>query len=74
MKHRKAKKKDPNRYPKGWDYARAQSVAKFYDDRKDEVFFDDYEVLMPEPTTWIAVPTKLLPRVQKLLKASKKVA
>ncbi len=72
---RKARVKDPNVYPPGWNYKKAMAVAKYYDDRKDVDLIGDVELPDPkELPVWVEVPQALLPQVRKLLARHKKTA
>ncbi|MBC7783938.1 MAG: hypothetical protein H7144_08860 [Burkholderiales bacterium] len=68
-------KKDPNIYPEGWDHKKAKAVADYYDAKKDKDVFSVQDTSpLPQPTTWIEVPNRLLPKVRKLLRQPKRSA
>ena len=74
-KRGRARQRDPNVYPPGWNYKRAQALAKYYDDRQDEDLIGD--VVLPTPDSlpvWVEVPQALLPQVRKLLARYRKSA
>ena len=65
---KRARTKDPNRYPKGWDRQRVQKVLAHYENQTDE------EAVAEDEAAWrdgsfamIQVPIELVPAVQKLL-------
>jgi hypothetical protein len=69
------KKKDPNKYPPGWDDAKAAAIAKYYDEQTDEDVFAEIETAMKDPqTVMVQVPRDLLPKVLKLIEKKKKTA
>jgi hypothetical protein len=68
---KKRTRKDPNKYPAGWNRARVQQVIEYYDRQTDAEGAREIEA-MPEAApltdvTWVAVPNRLLPQVRKLL-------
>ncbi len=72
---KKAKRPDPNVYPSGLNYRRAQAIAKYYDERKGEDFIGDVELPTPESmSVWVEVPQGLLPEVRRLIARYKKSA
>jgi hypothetical protein len=65
---KRARPKDPNRYPKGWNRQKVQAVLEHYENQTDE------EAIAEDEAAWrdgayamIQVPLALVPRVQKLL-------
>ena len=65
---KRAKPKDPNRYPKGWNRQRVQAVLAHYENQTDE------EAAAEDEAAWrdgafamIQVPIELVPAVQKLI-------
>jgi hypothetical protein len=72
---RKERKKDPNVYPPGWDYARAKAIADYYDARKDVDFLGDTETTRSSAgLVWMEIPQELVPQVRKLIARVKKPA
>lgn len=68
-------KKDPNKYPAGWNYKRAAAVAKCYDEQSDEDVLGEIETAMKDSgTVMVQVPRDLLPAVLKLIEKRKKSA
>ena len=64
---RKARK-DPNRYPKGWNRKRVQAVAAHYENQtEDEAVAEDEAAFRDGSFAMMQVPLELVPRVQKLL-------
>ena len=71
----KAKRRDPNVYPRGWNYKRAAAVAAYYDARKEEdVLGDDAGRAEERPSVWVEVPEELLPKVRQLIARHRKSA
>jgi hypothetical protein len=69
------KRKDPNRYPPGLDAKKVARIIAYYDARqKADLAEEVNHQLLPEPTTWLEVPMKLVPRVRELLAQHKKIA
>jgi hypothetical protein len=69
------KKKDPNRYPAGWNRERVQRVIDYYDKMTDAEGAREIESLPPVGNvTWVAVPDRLLAKVRKLLESQRKSA
>jgi hypothetical protein len=63
-----ANKKDPNRYPKGWNRLKVQRVIAHYEGQTDEEAIAEDEAAYTDPAfTMMQVPTELVPRVQKLI-------
>jgi hypothetical protein len=60
--------KDPNRYPRGWDRKKVQSVIDYYEQQSDEAAIAEARRAYRKRTTsLIEVPIKLLPQVRKLI-------
>ena len=58
-----------NRFPPGWDEARVQRVLEHYEQQTDEeAVAEDEAALEDKGSTFIAVPTELLPAVRELIK------
>ena len=68
-KRRKAPpRRDPNRYPKGWNRKRVQALVEYYDNQSDDEAIAELDAAFDDPqTAMIQVPLKLVPQVQKLL-------
>jgi hypothetical protein len=63
-----AVKKDPNRYPKGWNRQRVQAVIDHYENQTDDEAIAEAEAAYREPkTTMMQIPNELVPKVQKLI-------
>lgn len=63
-----ARKKDPNRYPKGWNRRRVERVIAHYENQTDEEAIAEDEAAYNDPSsTMMQVPNELVPRVQKLI-------
>jgi hypothetical protein len=63
-----ARKKDPNRYPKGWNRARVQAVLDHYGNQtEDEAVAEDEAALRSKQSSMIEVPLKPVPIVTKLI-------
>ena len=61
-------KKDTNRYPKGWDRKRVQSVIAHYENQsEDDAVAEDEAAYHDKAFTMMAVPVELIPRVRKLI-------
>ena len=60
---------DPNRYPRGWDRARAEALIAHYDDQAARGWPEDDEPGEIDPDTHcrITIPRDLLPEVRELL-------
>ena len=63
--------KKQNRFPRGWDENRVQSVLAHYEDQtEDEATAEDEAAWDDRSSTFIEVPTTLLPRIRELLAKS----
>lgn len=61
-------RRDPNRYPKGWNRKRVQALVEYYDNQSDDEAIAELDAAFKDPqTAMIQVPLKLVPQVQKLL-------
>jgi hypothetical protein len=62
------KKRDPNRYPKGWSRKKVQALAKYYDNQSDDAAIAEAEAAYrSRKSSLVQVPIKLLPEVRKLI-------
>jgi hypothetical protein len=69
----KPRPKDPTVYPPGWNYRRAQALARYYDARKDEdVLGESIDAKPKTDTVWVEVPPALLPKIRKLIAQHRK--
>lgn len=65
---KKPKRNDPNRYPKGWDREKTESIARHYENQSDDDAIAEAEAAYESiETTMMAVPVALVPKVQKLI-------
>jgi hypothetical protein len=61
-------KKDPNRYPKGWDRKRVEAVIAHYEHQsEDEAVAEDEAAFRHLKTTMVQVPMELVPAVERLI-------
>ncbi len=61
-------RKDPNRYPKGWDARAIKALAEHYDNQsEDAAVAEDEAAYRSTQVTMMAVPVELVPQVQKLI-------
>ena len=61
-------RRDPNRYPKGWDAQSIQSLIDHYEQQsEDEAVAEDEAAYRSVLVTMMAIPVELVPQVQKLL-------
>jgi hypothetical protein len=70
MKKRKpaSKRKDPNRYPKGWTARSIQDLIDHYENQsEDDAVAEDEAAYRSTVMTMMAVPVELVPAVQKLI-------
>ena len=64
----KTKRKDPNRYPKGWDAKSIQALIDHYDNQsEDDAVAEDEAAYLSTRVTMMAIPVELVPQVKKLL-------
>ena len=62
------KSADPNRYPKGLDRKRVQSIIDHYENQTDDQAIAEAEAhYRKAKTTLIEVPNDLVPQVRKLI-------
>jgi hypothetical protein len=71
---RRKRAKDPNVYPPGWNYQRVQKIIKYYDGLKDQPLLPELRMSNAKEMVWMEVPEALVPKVQKLIVASRKSA
>lgn len=65
---KKSKTKDPNRYPKGWDRNAVEDVIRHYENQSDEDAIAEAEAAYKSTeTTMMAIPVKLVSKVQQLI-------
>lgn len=63
-----ARKKDPNRYPKGMPGAKVRKIARAYDAQtEDEAVAEDEAAFGRGLTTVMEIPTELVPEVTALI-------
>ena len=63
-----SKRVDSNRYPKGWDRKRVESLAEHYEKQSDEEAIAEMEAAFADGAfAMIQVPTKLVPKVRAIL-------
>ena len=61
-------RKDPNRYPKGWDAKSIKALAAHYDNQSEEdAVAEDEAAYRSTLVTMMAVPVELVPQVHKLI-------
>jgi hypothetical protein len=61
-------KKDPNRYPKGWNRRKVQAIIDHYDHQTDDEAISEAEApYHSNRVTMIGVPVDLVPKIQKLI-------
>ena len=61
-------KPDPNRYPKGWNRNRVESVIAHYENQTEEQATAEDEAAYESTTSaMIQVPMSLVPQVQRLI-------
>ncbi|MGD0464451.1 MAG: hypothetical protein ABSB74_18355 [Tepidisphaeraceae bacterium] len=71
---RRTPARDPNVYPEGWNRQRVHKVIKYYDRLKDQRVLVRPTVAKAGELVWMEIPEGLVPKVQKLIAASKKSA
>jgi hypothetical protein len=63
-----SRKKDPNRYPKGWDARSVAALADHYENQSEDDAVAEHEAAYRSTlVTMMAIPVELVPKVQKLL-------
>ena len=61
-------RKDPLRYPKGWDARSIKALAAHYDNQsEEEAVAEDEAAYRSTLVTMMAIPVELVPQVHKLL-------
>ena len=67
----KTKKKDPNRYPIGWNRKKVREVLDYYETQsEDEAIAEADAAYQRHTSTLVEVPIKLLPQVRRILARS----
>jgi hypothetical protein len=68
MKKKTRARRDPNRYPKGWNRRRVQKVLDHYEKQTpEEAAAEDDAAYRNTKLTMMAVPVELVPAVQRLI-------
>jgi hypothetical protein len=68
-------KKDPNRYPPGWDAKKVRKVVDFYDNlSEDEEAEEDERIFSGKGQVYVGVPKALLSKVRQLIDAHRRKA
>lgn len=63
-----SRKKDPNKYPRGWNRKRVEAVIAHYENQTEhEAVAEDEAAYRAIETTMMQVPVELVPAVQKLI-------
>jgi hypothetical protein len=61
-------KKDPNKYPKGWNRKPVEEVIAHYDNQTDDEAIAEAEAAYRKrKSVLVEVPLKLLPQVRRVL-------
>ncbi len=61
-------RKTPIKYPKGWNAKRIKELADHYENQsEDEAVAEDEAAYRNTRLTMMAVPVKLVPKVQKMI-------
>jgi len=69
------KKRDPNKYPKGWTHAKTAAIAAHYDAQSEDEIVTEIEAATKDPrTVMVQVPRDLLPAILKLIGQRRKTA
>ena len=64
-------KKDPNRYPKGWDRRKVRSLIAHYENQSDDqAIAQARAAYRGRKSSLVEVPVKLLPQVRRILARS----
>jgi hypothetical protein len=64
----RAVRKDPRRYPKGWNARSIKALAAHYDDQSEgDAVAEDDAAYRSGHVTMMAIPVELVPQVSKLL-------
>ena len=62
------KRKDKNKYPKGWNLRKVKELIAHYENQSDEeAAAEDDAAYESTRLTMMAVPVELVPQVQKLI-------
>jgi response regulator of citrate/malate metabolism len=65
---KKPKSKTPVKYPKGWNQKTIHELAEHYEKQSEaEAAAEDEAAWRSTRTTMMAVPVKLVPKVQKMI-------
>ncbi len=65
-------KKDPNKYPRGWNAARVKRVAEYYERQTDDEAAAEIEAAFGKGGTMMRVPRALVPVVRVLIQKHRK--
>lgn len=61
-------KKDPNKYPSGWNRSRVESVIAFYDQQTDDQAIAEADAAWVNAhVQFVAVPVEVYPEVRALI-------
>ncbi len=61
-------KKDPNKYPRGWNRKQVERLVQYYDSQTPEEIAAEMEAAYKDKrTTLISVPTNMVLEVQKVI-------
>ncbi len=64
---------DPNVYPPGLNRAKVEAIIAHYDAQQDNDLVGEF-LKKGDVPVWVEVPTKLLPKVRRILEKYKKSA
>jgi hypothetical protein len=65
---KRRKRRDPNRYPKGWDAKSIKSLIDHYEKQsEDDAVAEDNAAYSSTLVTMMAVPVQLVPKVQRMI-------
>jgi hypothetical protein len=68
MKKKPPTRRDPDRYPRGWDRKRVQKLIDHYEKQTpEEAAAEDDAAYRSTHLTMMAVPVELVPAVQRLI-------
>jgi hypothetical protein len=71
----KTARKDPNKYPRGWNAARVRRVIDYYERQSDEeAAAEDEAASSKRKVTTMQVPLKLVPTVRRLIARHRRAA
>lgn len=66
------RRKDPNKYPPGWNEKRVRKVLRHYERQtEDDAVTEDEAARADDQETVIIVPKRLLPAIRNLVQRSK---